>query len=42
MEKEMRVPSPGSLSAQIRPPCASTKTLAMDKPKPIPPESLDL
>jgi hypothetical protein len=35
-EKRLPLPSPG-LSAQMRPPCASTKCLAMAKPMPEPP-----
>jgi hypothetical protein len=39
---EIVAPFPASLSAQILPLCASTRYLAIDKPNPIPPESLDL
>src|SRR5687768_2597085 len=41
-ENVIFVPFPASLSAQILPLCASTRYLAIDKPNPIPPESLDL
>lgn len=42
--KEMVVPFPLSLSARMRPPCASTRLLAMLKPRPAPPvaRALDL
>src|ERR671911_1188512 len=33
------LPFPGSLSAQIRPPCASTTERAMARPIPVPPSS---
>jgi hypothetical protein len=35
-EKRNVAPSPGVLSIQIRPPCASTIPIAIDKPRPVP------
>ena len=31
------LPTPNSLSTQMRPPCISTMDLTIDKPKPVPP-----
>ncbi len=41
---EMRkiVPLAGAFSAVMLPPCASTRCLAIARPRPIPPESVDL
>src|SRR6266542_2759850 len=39
--KRMVVPLPGSLSAVIVPPCASTRLFAIASPSPAPPESAD-
>ena len=35
-EKKKRLPRPGSLSTQMRPPCASTMPRAIDSPRPTP------
>ena len=34
--REYTVPTPGSLSARMRPPCASTMVRAIDSPSPMP------
>jgi hypothetical protein len=36
------VPLSGAFSAAILPPCAATRFLAIARPRPIPPESVDL
>ena len=38
-QQRIVVPSPSSLSAETRPPCASTKCLTMASPSPVPPSS---
>ncbi len=38
-EKWNREPTPTSLSTHIRPPCTSTRCLAIARPRPVPPAS---